>query len=70
MPKFTTEIKAIDPLDGELKTYSGQHVEAPSWGLAEQWCRENAGYLKVNGELVAEVDHRTGKVTNFDFYKN
>jgi hypothetical protein len=57
MKKWCTELRAIDPKDGELKTWCGPIVEGLTQGLAEKWCQENGlGYLKIAGELVAEVD--------------
>ena len=44
---FRTEIKAIDPADGQLKTWSGQTIEADSFEAAQNWCAENAGYLQA-----------------------
>lgn len=55
MKKWATEFRAIDPKDGELKTWVGEPVEAPSWGLAQEWCYNNMGHLKVVGELVCEI---------------
>lgn len=56
MKLFTTELKAIDPRDGELKTWCGPHVPGISWSDAENYCQENElGYCVVTGELVAEI---------------
>lgn len=55
MKKYTTEIRAFDPLTNEMKKWCGDYVEANSFEEAEEWCRLNKGYLKVNGELVAEI---------------
>lgn len=55
MKKWATEFKAICAKTGELRTYCGPHVEAPSWGMAQEWCYENAGHLWVIGELIAEI---------------
>lgn len=55
MKKWATILKAIDARSGKIKTYDGENIEAPTWELAQQWCYENAGYLKVVGELIAEV---------------
>lgn len=55
---FTTEIKAIDPKDGKLKTWGGEVVEAETWEEAEQWCQENGkGYLKVTGKFIEEIEN-------------
>ncbi len=56
MKKFTTEIRAIDPLDGELKLWQGPNVESLNWEAAELYCQNNGlGYCKVVGELDEEI---------------
>ena len=55
MKTFTTIINAIDPTDGKLKKWRGQDVKAKNWTEAEKWCKENAGYLKIDGELLYEL---------------
>lgn len=60
MKIWTTEIKAIDPLTGELKTWCGDYVHAPTFELAQQWCEMNKGYLKVIGELISEIPCKEG----------
>lgn len=52
---WLTEFRAPDVRTGEMKTWCGENVEAPSRELAQQWCYDNRGYLKVIGELVAEI---------------
>ena len=52
MKKWVTEIKAIDPRDGILKTWHGEYIEAHTKKLAQDWWNNNErGYLKVTGEL-------------------
>lgn len=58
---FTTIIRAIDPTDGEVKTWSGQYINAISWEEAESLCRP---FEKVDGILWSEIDFKTGKRTN------
>lgn len=53
--RYCTEIKAIDPVDGEMKTWEGEHIEANTYEEAVEYCHENKGYLKVIGELVLEI---------------
>lgn len=60
MKIWCTEIKALDPHTGELTTWCGENVTAPSWELAQEWCDNNKGYLKVIGELVAEIPCKKG----------
>jgi hypothetical protein len=56
MRRFTTSIKAIDPTDGELKSWCGPTIEAISWTLAEDYLLNNGlGYCVVDGMLIAEV---------------
>ncbi len=64
MRKFVTEIRAIDPITNELKTYSGPDIEAISFKLADEYCQLNGlGYCKVVGELITDftndIDYHT-----------
>lgn len=49
---FLTELRAIDPADGQLKTWAGPEVRAKTMEAAEKYCSENVGYLRVTGEAV------------------
>lgn len=60
MKLWVTEIRAIDPLTGELKTYGGPNVPGINQADAERYCRENLGMCKVLGELVAEIPCKPG----------
>jgi hypothetical protein len=63
---FTTELQAIDPTDGKLKTWQGPHVQAISFADAEAYCNsEGMGYLKVTGILLKEVDDETGETIDY-----
>lgn len=54
--EFTTTIRAIDPKDGKLKTWSGQRITARSWEEAKKFVQDNGmGYLDVDGEFAAEI---------------
>ena len=55
MKLWCTEIKALEAATGEMKTWCGDNIEAPTWRLAQEWCDNNKGYLKVVGELIAEI---------------
>ena len=56
MKTWLTQIRAIDPNDGELKTYGGLDVKAFTAKLADQYCQQNGlGYCKIIGELVREI---------------
>jgi hypothetical protein len=64
---WLTEIKAICPETGVLKTYAGQNIKAISKNLAKQYCQLNGlGYLKIIGELVAEIDYKTGEKIDYE----
>ena len=60
MKTWLTEFKAKCAKTGEMKTWCGQNVVAPTRNLAQEWCYENAGYLKVIGELVSEIPCKEG----------
>lgn len=60
MKFWCTEIQALDPHTGEMKNWGGENIEAPTWALAQKWCDENKGYLKVTGELIAEIPCKEG----------
>lgn len=58
---FTTTVRAIDPTDGELKTWGGDRVQAISWQHAQHILNTTErGYMKVDGELVAEIPCHQG----------
>ena len=40
---------------GDLKTYAGPRIEAVSFQKAEEYCRKFHPYLRVIGELEAEM---------------
>ena len=60
MKQWVTEFKAICARTGELKTYGGENVQAPTHDLAQKWCYDNRGNLKVIGELVMEIPCKEG----------
>jgi len=74
MDLFNTEIKAIDPNDGELKYWSGPHIKAISFSDAQRYCNENGlGYCKVIGLLEREdewLDDNSLKKTYDRNHKN
>ena len=54
--KFETQITAIDPQDGELKTWSGPGILANSIEDAQEYCQNNGlGYLNVIEEIIGEI---------------
>ena len=57
MKTYITELEAIDPKDGKLKSWAGDRIEADSFEEAEMVCiMEGKGYLKVLGVLEKEID--------------
>lgn len=67
---FTTELRAIDPEDNELKTWQGPHIKAISFKMAELYCHlHGLGYLKVTGRLVSEIDE-DGNETDYNYINN
>jgi hypothetical protein len=53
---YTTQIKAIDPADGEMKTWCGPNVPGISFSDARWYCDNNGlGYCEVTGQLVCEI---------------
>lgn len=65
---------ALEAATAIMKRWCGPEVEAPTAELAQQWCNENAGHLKVIGELVAEIPCKEGTYepdfTNMIDYEN
>ncbi len=65
MKLYTTKIKAL--ANNELKTFSGPYVPGISFQDAQNYCERNGlGYCEVDGELIAEVDYNSGKITDYD----
>lgn len=58
---YITRIRAIDPNDGELKTWGGDNIQAITWEHAEYILNETGrGYMQVDGELIAEIMCKPG----------
>lgn len=58
---YVTELNAIDPRDGQLKNWCGPNVPGISFEDARWYCDNNGlGYLRVVGELVAEIPCKPG----------
>lgn len=61
---YLTEIKAIDPKDGKLKTWEGARVNASSWEKAQETLDRNGlGMCKVIGTLQEEFDAKNTTTT-------
>jgi hypothetical protein len=58
MKKYVTQIQATETKTGQLKLYEGQLVNGISFQDAQEWCDNNAPYLKVIGEYIGEVDEK------------
>jgi len=75
---YVTSIRAICPHRGELISWCGPHVKAISPQMARDYCDNNGlGYLKIEGELVAEIPCIEGtynpdfdNMTEYDTAKN
>ena len=53
MKTWYTEIRAIDPSDGKLKTWGGEYIKAPTPKLAQAIANSTGrGYLKVTDKQV------------------
>lgn len=60
-PLYVTVVRAICPITGELKTFSGPRVPGISEEDANNYCQNNGlGYCKVVGILVAEIPCKEG----------
>ena len=60
---FSTYIKAINPNTGELCTFSGQPIKAPSKQWAREYCDNSGiglGYLFIGDELVETIPCKKG----------
>lgn len=64
MRQWVTEIRAIDPITGELKEYMGPNVLGINLQDAEYFCQNNGlGYCKVTDELIAEIPTKSDGTT-------
>ena len=68
MPTYCTYIYAINPVTNEMCTFMGQNIEAPTPGLAHQWCQNNGlGYLHIGEELVMTIGVKAGTTNEPDW---
>lgn len=64
MKLWTTEIQAIDPVDGKMKPWHGPHIPGEDYQDALLYCKKNElGYCKVTGELISETSY-SGNIQN------
>ncbi len=52
---FAAQMQAIDQTDNILKTYQIARIKAYTVEEAIEFCRSNAPYLKVIGQILAEI---------------
>lgn len=53
---WATEFTAVCSKTRKLKTYGGPNVEGLTADIAQQWCYENAGHLKIIRDiLISEI---------------
>ena len=69
---YLTELRAEDPKSGHLKTWCGPNVPGITIADAQAYCERNGmGYLKVIGELLAEIpwtdDEEADKRNTIDY---
>jgi hypothetical protein len=61
MNLYATKIKALSPIDGDMKTYCGPHVPGISFADAQDYCERNGlGYCEVDGVLISEIPCKDG----------
>lgn len=61
MKTYATEIKAVCPKTGDLKTYGGPNVPGISVDTANDYCQNNGlGYCKVLAQLIEEIPCKPG----------
>lgn len=66
MPVFCTKYEAIDPQDGEIKTWFGPKILASDWNEAVEIAQKEYPHVRVHGALVSEMDAQTSEF-NFLF---
>jgi hypothetical protein len=69
MSLYTTEIKAICPITGDLKFWAGPNVKAINFEDAENYCRKHLGYCKVTGLLIMEIPCNGDESIDYDLPK-
>lgn len=61
MRMWCTQIKAIDPITGEMATWCGPNVPGINLEDAINYCQLNGlGYCEILGELMAEIPCNDG----------
>lgn len=78
MKIWGTYIYAKCPIDGEIKTFGGPNIEAPTRELAFEYCQNNGlGYCHIADEIIAIIPCKEGtfepdfdKKIDFDVINN
>jgi hypothetical protein len=78
MRQWVTEIQAIDPIDGVIKSWAGPNVPGINHDDAVRYCHQNElGYCNVLGQLAAEIPCKEGthepdfeKMVNYENIQN
>jgi len=56
---YLTEIRAVDPEDGEVKSWAGPRIWADSQEQAMEYCQRNGlGFCFILGEFDSDIDLR------------
>ena len=70
MRTFSTYLKAINPNTGELCTFCGTPIKAPSAQWAREYCDNSGigwGYLFIGEELISVIPCKKGTDCEADF---
>ena len=68
---FSTYLKAICPITGNLIEFTGEPIIAISKQDALDYCQNNGlGYLHIGDIISCVIDYDTGQEENFDYYLN
>jgi hypothetical protein len=63
---YTTEIIAIDPMDGELKAFRGPYVPGLTFKDAQRNCDLNGmGYCRVDGKINMDISFDGKQVIDY-----
>jgi hypothetical protein len=61
---WVTEIQAIDPNGGVMKSWAGPNLPGINHEDAVRYCQQNElGYCHVLGELMAEIPCNDGRMS-------
>lgn len=64
MKQFATTLQAIDKTDGLVKTFVGQNIIADNFDEANEIVKKFFPYICILGEIVKEIDEKTGMEIN------